>query len=43
MTGAAVLVWRFMTFHFYLFAGGAVMLLMVGREAVVWLRGESGA
>lgn len=41
MTGAAVLVWRFMTFHLYLIVGGMVMIMLGGREVLVWLRGES--
>lgn len=40
MTAAAILVWRLTTFHFYLLAGGLVMLFLIGRESLVWLRGE---
>lgn len=39
MTAATILVWRFMTFHLYLIAGGLTMLFLAGTEARDWLRG----
>jgi uncharacterized membrane protein YbhN (UPF0104 family) len=34
---AAILIWRIVTYYFYLVAGGPVFLLMVGRPLLIKL------